>query len=319
MPHAVNLLLHACTAIGVLELARRLAHGHRALWSATLCAVAFAVFPRRVEAVAWVSCRPNLLATCLVVLAGRAACEAGSRARWTSLALWTASLLSKESTALMPIALMAVRVNAGPPGTRMQSLEWLLPFGLAGGIVIVVRRLVVGAWVGGYREQHLMPGVTSLASAARHVAYSFVPPIDALADPLRDPTTSAIVSVVMGTLLLVVVAGALRWRSRPAMRVGVTWFAAALVPVLAFAPSLSSPLNDRLMYLPGVAIALALAGIDWPRRRVVRGAIGIVLVMMAGLAFQRARYWPVAGRLTKAWLATIERTSAPRHPIVGCT
>ena len=198
----------------------------------------------------------------------------------------------------------------------MRSLEWLLPFGLAGGIVIVVRRLVVGAWVGGYREQHLMPGVASLASAARHVAYSFVPPIErVLADPLRDPTTSAVVSVVMGTLLLVVVAGALRWRSRPAMRVGVTWFAAALVPVLAFAPSLSSPLNDRLMYLPGVAIALALAGIDWPRRRVVRGAIGIdVLVMMAGLAFQRARYSPVAGRLTKAWLATIERTLRTTPP-----
>lgn len=303
LPHAVNILLHASTALGVFELASRLTAGQRrSIWLPAFCAVAFAVFPRRVEAVAWVSCRPDLLATLLAILAARAACGLTPRAHWLSLALWAASLLSKESTALIPIALVVLRANAGPLGRRALFRDWLLPFAMVGVALLVVRRFVVGAWVGGYHDQRLLPGVGSFASAAKHAVYSFVPPIDALSDLLRDPSANRLVSGVVGCLLLGLVAGVVRWRAQPATRVGLVWFAAAVIPVIGFAPSLSSPLNDRLMYLPGVAIALALASVDWTSRRIGRWIMMATCVLMAALTFQRAQFWPLAGERTKLWV-----------------
>lgn len=313
VPHLVNVLLHAATSVAVFALARRLAPEGRGLLAAVLAAVAFAVFPRRVEAVAWVSCRPDLLATLLVVLAARAACESSAAARVATVTLWTASLLSKESTALMPVALLAVRALTSRQGTPPRWRPWVISFGVAGILTVLVRRVVVGEWIGGYRGQDALPGLQGVVIAAKHLAYSFVPAIEQLADPLRSVSVNAVVTAVMAAFVAAIGATAWRLSAQPGMRAGIAWFAAAVVPVLTFAPSLSSPLNDRLMYLPGVAIALGVSAIDLAARRSRRRAVVVVVLCMAVLTALRAGNWPRAGAMTRSWLTSLGRltSSAP--------
>jgi tetratricopeptide (TPR) repeat protein len=65
-PHLVNLLLHVCNTLLVFALLRRLTATQ---WRAALVAGLFAVHPLRVESVAWISERKDVLSACFGLLA----------------------------------------------------------------------------------------------------------------------------------------------------------------------------------------------------------------------------------------------------------
>ena len=113
--HLTNALLHAATSwlvylvvLQLLQLARREEEPTPALlFSATLGALIFAIHPLRVESVAWVSERRDVLSglfyvgSVLLYLRGRL---------WTSVGVFAAALLSKVIVAGLPIVLLALDV-----------------------------------------------------------------------------------------------------------------------------------------------------------------------------------------------------------------
>jgi hypothetical protein len=121
-----NLLLHAGVSLLSLLFVQRLARrgpGTAAAFSsgpavpAFFALVLFAVFPRRVETVAWISCRPDLLAALFAITAALLYVKAlADESHWLAVPaglLWFASLLSKESAILMPLALWPVAPKVG--------------------------------------------------------------------------------------------------------------------------------------------------------------------------------------------------------------
>ena len=138
--HAVNLGLHAVSALGLWWLASLVCTGVRGTestafgsdprgWHRVAIGVAtlqWAWFPRRVEPVAWLSCRPDLLATALgtwgmaVWIAGERRGNAAVRA--AGVLLWLVALASKESVALLPLALLLLPVTLAAGFTRSGRL-----------------------------------------------------------------------------------------------------------------------------------------------------------------------------------------------------
>jgi tetratricopeptide (TPR) repeat protein len=111
--HLTNLLLHAANAVLFYGVALRVLE--RRLWGAALAALLFAVHPLRVESVAWISERRDLLSGLFYLLSVWAylrAAQEGPRRKWlaVSLAAFAAGLLSKVIVVSLPAALVALDV-----------------------------------------------------------------------------------------------------------------------------------------------------------------------------------------------------------------
>ena len=55
-------------------------------------------------------------------------------------------------------------------------------------------------------------------------------------------------------------AAVVRSRREPAVVFGAAWIVAGTLPVVTLLPSLTSSMNDRLMYLSGAGFALVIGG-----------------------------------------------------------
>lgn len=119
--HLTSLLLHAVTAVLFYSVSRRLigeATGRPEAWAtaagAAVAALLFAVHPLRVESVAWVTERRDVVSGVfymLTLLAWFRAVEGEPRSRrwyWASVALFACALLSKALTVALPIVLLVL-------------------------------------------------------------------------------------------------------------------------------------------------------------------------------------------------------------------
>lgn len=307
--HATNVLLHGGTTVLVFLLARRLLADPQRSLAAGLAAVSFALFPRRVEAVAWISSRPDLMATFFATLSALACLESARRERVDLLALATiafwGALLSKESAALMPLALFVLPALASALGNPMprprRHLLWLGPIALSMAVYPFLRRLAIGAWVGGYAADSYDFRWRNLTFPAKYLVYSVLPPLD-LAPQLTHTTfaraaVALCLLVLFGSLALIIV----RRRHCHGTHMAVLWIGAACLPVLGFSPSLTTTFNDRFLYLPGVGTALlvasALSGVT--RRALWLLAVPVV-VTYGTLTLVVVERWRMAGVLTAA-------------------
>jgi len=301
--HLTNLVLHAGVCALAFVLVRQLRGGlEGGSRIATLGAVlSFAVFPRRVEPVAWISCRPDLLAALCAVAASILFVRAVQRDRlrhvlaWCAALSWFGSLLCKESALLLPFALFAAWPVSRQSDARSRWTV-MVPFAVALAIYLALRRSALGMWVGGYGADQLRMSPLSLVRAVRHVAYLVLPPIEA-ADG------ASWIAMLAGGGALLALAG-LAWATRPSwntplLRVGAAWILATIVPVAAFPVSLATTFNDRLLYLPGIGMACVLAvALSRVRARALVAIGGAATLMFSVWTATLAHDWHVAGMLS---------------------
>src|SRR2546426_3935266 len=123
--HLTNLLLHAANAVVFFFVARRILtlalpgpseRGHALAVSAGVAALVFAIHPLRVESVAWVTERRDVLSGLFylsTILMYLRACEGGERRRgwyWLSVAVFICALLSKSMVVNLPVVLLILDV-----------------------------------------------------------------------------------------------------------------------------------------------------------------------------------------------------------------
>src|SRR2546422_933618 len=123
--HLTSLLLHTANAVVFFFVVRRILtralpspaeRGHALTVSAGFAALAFAIHPLRVESVAWVTERRDVLSGLfylLTILLYLRACERGARSRgwyWLSVAAFVCALLSKSMVVNLPIVLLILDV-----------------------------------------------------------------------------------------------------------------------------------------------------------------------------------------------------------------
>src|SRR6266571_642683 len=123
--HLTNLLLHAANAVVFFFVVRRLLaralpspseHGYALAVSSGVAALVFAIHPLRVESVAWVTERRDVLSGLfylVAILLYLRACERGARGRgwyWLSVAALVGALLSKSMVVNLPVVLLILDV-----------------------------------------------------------------------------------------------------------------------------------------------------------------------------------------------------------------
>lgn len=319
--HLTNVLLHCLTAILFF---RVLVQMTATLWPAAFVAVLFAIHPLRVESVAWVAERKDVLSGMFFMLTlaayVRYARQAWSFVRYLPVLIFFAlGLISKPMLVTLPCVLLLLdfwplrrfrpRAADGFSTNRRLIIEKIPLLALSGGMCVIT--LLVQA--------QALPTISipfsfrisnALVSCMTYVGQLFYPANLAVFYPY--PTTSYSFWTI-GLLLLVMTViflGCLRWRHRhPYLLVGWLWYLVMLVPVLGIVQVGGQARADRYTYLPEIGLGLALtwAVRAWScsgRRRALLG-VGAVTILAALIVTARTQvgYWRDSETLWQRTLA----------------
>jgi tetratricopeptide (TPR) repeat protein len=319
--HRTNLLLHAANAV-LLFLALRVLTG--AVWRSGFVAALFAAHPLRVESVAWVSERKDVLCAFFFMLTLLAYAWYARRPGLVSylavLLAFALGLLAKPMLVTLPFVLLLLDfwplrrwgvprpVTAGkktppaPPAVRRPPWVGLLLEKLPLlGLVAVSCYFTWQAQRATAEPPGAFPMGLRLANAL--VAYATylgktVWPIN-LAAMYLYPGRGIPAWQWAGAALLLVALTVLAlaaWRRRPYLGVGWLWYLGMLVPVIGLVQVGRQAMADRYTYLPSIGLYLAavwgVAELAVGRARtVVVASAGGLLALALLLTWGQVHYW----------------------------
>ncbi|HPO15945.1 MAG TPA: tetratricopeptide repeat protein [Candidatus Hydrogenedentes bacterium] len=331
--HFTNLVLHMVNSVLLFLFLTRITG---MTVPSALAAAFFALHPLRVEPVAWVASRKDVLSGSFVLLTLLAYQGYVKRPTAWKNALVTlcclCAMTSKPAAVTLPFGLMLLDYW---PYQRYQGLKSVLRL-LAEKAHMLV--LVVGlCMITVFAEQQGITPIENLSLGARitHgvVVYALYVVKTVIPYPLWIPvmpTPEFVTGIRLAgaAVLLLAVSIAVGWvwkkgtaeaQSREMRRsgahdasciVGWLWFLGMLVPTIGLVSFGHHVMADRFTYLPHIGLALALAAAignietHWPRiQPVVLGIVFVFLISFAGLSMVQVRYWHDTGSLFRHTLS----------------
>jgi tetratricopeptide (TPR) repeat protein len=309
--HLTSLLLHGANTLVALLLLFRLSG---CWWRSLAAAFLFAVHPLRVESVAWVAERKDVLSGffwLLSLLCWLGHVRRPSPGRYlASLALFALGLLSKPMVVTLPLAMLILdwwplgRVGAGRPGRPdpVVPLAEKVPFLLlsaAMSLVTLWSQTTGGALARASGFSLASRLGNALVSYAVYLRKTFWPADLIVFYPHPGDTLPPWRVALAALLLAVVTLAALRLRrALPGLLAGWGWYGVTLLPVIGIVQVGLQAMADRYTYLPslGLGIGLAWAGPALVRpRRVTRGmaAVGLLALglTLTAASFHRTWLW----------------------------
>ena len=320
--HLDNVLLHATAAI-LLFLALRLMTG--ALWRSAFVAAVFAVHPLRVESVAWVSERKDVLSGVFFMLTVAAYARYTRKPRslpryLTALCLFAMGLMSKSMLVTLPFVLLLLdywplgrfakpeppNTGAAPPGARSRfpiPLRLLLektPFFALSAAGCAVQLIADRKGVVSIESLPFFASISNaLVSCSTYIGEMIYPPGLAVFYP--HPGTHLPAWEVLPAIILLASISAgvvvLR-RSHPYLLVGWLWYLGMLVPVIGLIQAGPQAHADRYTYLPQIGLYIAITwmaadlcgAVRW--RRSISGVVGsVVIAALIWSARIQTSYW----------------------------
>ena len=276
--HLTSVVLHALSTVVLLAALVRLT---RAPWESAVAAALFALHPLRVESIAWVSERKDVLSTLgwvTAMLAYARYAERPSLGRYLAVAAaFAAGLLAKPMVVTLPAALLLLDAwPLGRPareGWRRLVVEKVPLFALSAVAAIVTYRVQAGAGaVASLEHQPFAARVeNALLAYVSYLGKTLWP--SGLAAFYPPPDDFAITAVIgAAAVLLAMTAVALwQWRARPYLLVGWLWFLGTLVPVIGIVHAGDQAMADRFTYVPSIGLGLMSAwALGEPARRTPR-------------------------------------------------
>ena len=291
--HLTNLLLHAANAVLLYWVAMRLLGGRA--WAAALAALVFAVHPLRVESVAWVSERRDVLSGffyLLAVLAYLRAVQEGPRRRWlgVSLAAFAAALLSKVIVVSLPVVLVALDFYPLRRRAWGEKIPYVVLAGAGAMAALALQPLGVGGFAGHVTVQGGLRLGLSLYGLAFYLWKTLVPvglyPQYVMAPEILPWDWRLVLS---GLVVAVLTAGAILLRRRwPAAVPVAVCYAASLAPVLSLVRvDPQQYVADHHTYLASLGLAL-VAGAALASRPM---AGVLVVAFLAALSWRQTGFW----------------------------
>jgi protein O-mannosyl-transferase len=270
--------------------------------AALLIALGFAAHPVVSEAVCWVKCLDDLMASVFVLASLLSLLKWHERGRGYAAALvfFLLAAFSKESAA--PLAVIMFFVFTGYhklPWRRSAVLT--VPFLLVAAVYVVYRRLVLGqtaqcAPLSGSYGQTLLD-MFPVAPKYLRLLLGIPPFTIDYNEMVGAPPHHFLSSEVLGGLLLLLAfAGMAVWTwRREAWRMaafGIIWLGLFLVPVSNLVPMMQY-MAERFLYLPlmGFLLALGALCLHLPRRRLVATGAGVLILVWAASSFDRLGIW----------------------------
>ncbi len=327
--HAVNLLLHIAVT---LLFAWLLYAGTGQGWAAVLAAALFSVHPLRVEAVAWISARKDLLSTLFLLLTiGWYGQFVRGRRRVDlvlALAALAFGLMAKPMLVTVPALLLVVDFwplrRWGTDEQRLPGRDLLIekiPFAILAAAIVPVTMLTQGG--GGALSLKLPLAVrvsNAVVSAGRYLLAT-VAPIRLAAFYPHPRVIEALPLALFASALgaAIVVAWFVRRRS-PVAAAGWVWFLIALVPVSGLVQFGWHARADRFTYVPHlgllVAIVFPIVALAGSRRTVVIGTVAVALLASAITTRSLLPFWTDDESLFRRALAVTDRNFLA-HQFVG--
>jgi len=318
--HLTSVLLHAAAAAALLVFLRA-ATGAR--WLSLAAGALFALHPLRVESVAWVAERKDVLCGLfwmLSLVAYAAYLRRPAARRYLALlGLFALALLSKPMALTLPFALLlldywpfgrwraaAAAAGAAAPVARQSRFGGLVAekaplFGMAAASAwVTFLAQSRGGSVGTLEHYPFAVRVANaLDSYAGYLGQTFWPRdlavIYSHARGLPPLPRLVVALAILAGVTLAALRGA---RGRPALAVGWFWFLGTLVPVLGLVQVGLQGKADRYTYLPAVGIAIALcwgvAGGTRPRRGPAIAWLLVaaaLLVALSGATREQIAWW----------------------------
>jgi tetratricopeptide (TPR) repeat protein len=322
--HLTNVLLHATVAILLFLVLRQMTG---ALWRSAFVAAIFAIHPLRVESVAWVSERKDILHGVFFMLTlwayVRYVRHSWSLARYLAVVLlFSFGLMSKPTLMTLPFVLLLL--DYWP----LKRFAPLAATGAAGGtkpsgwriyrplvIRIMIEKLplfllsaaaCVQAAVGNsmaFGSNKSLPMSLRISNAmVSYVTYiwQMVWPVK-LAVLYPFPVKGLPFVEVIGAVILLVFISTVLFLLRqrhPCYLVGWLWYLGMLVPMIGFIQAGSIAHADRYTYLPQIGLYLLLtwAAADWcagwrHHRVVLSGGATVILMVLIFCARVQTSYW----------------------------
>src|SRR3989449_3096258 len=349
--HLTSLLLHAANAVVFFFVVRRILtralpspseRGHALAVAAGFAALVFAIHPLRVESVAWVTERRDVLSGLFylsAILMYLRACERGARGRgwyWAAVGLFAGALLSKSMVVNLPVVLLILDVYPlrrlggfvgwwSEPARRIyiEKIPFVLLAAAASAIAVMAQSSVHAA---ASLAQLSVPG--RLAVAAYGLGFfprKMVVPVNLsplyelprTVDPMAPPF------ILSYALVLAIMAIVLALRRRvPGLPAAWVAYVVVLLPVLGFFQSGPQIAADRYTYLAGLGGAiLAGAGLlsCWRTSRTsktgtpttlpIAGVATCVVVGLGALTWNQAQVWHDSEKLWTHALARNPQSS----------
>jgi tetratricopeptide (TPR) repeat protein len=315
--HVTNVLLSIANTLLLFTLLRRLT---RAIWPSAFVAALFAVHPLRVESVAWIAERKDLLSAFFLLLTIGAYAryvDRPGRARFAAVSVMFAlGLMAKPMLVTVPFALLLLDYWPLERPARLWTLivEKIPLLVLA--LIVSVLTLLVQQHADAVADFTVLPLSTRLGHAlVAYVAYigKMLWPFGLAAFYPYPRATPAWWLVGGAAALLVAVSvAAARARAHRYLLFGWAWYLVTLVPVIGLVQSGDQSMADRFTYIPlvGLFVIAAWGGRDLlgrgPAGRVSLsiGALTIVVVC-AGAARVQVGYWKDGATL---WTRALEVT-----------
>jgi protein O-mannosyl-transferase len=302
--HRTNVLLHAANAV-LLYWALRLLTG--AVWRSAFAAAFFAVHPLRVESVAWVAERKDVLCGLFWVLTllayGRYARRPGGLRYLAVAVTFAGALMSKPMAVTLPCVLLLLdywplcRLATGGGPSFAGLTPW---WPLVREKLPLFAMTAAACMVTAYAQQRALASADDLPLGTR-VANSLVAYVLYLVNTVWPVRLAALYPLPTGgfpawqpaaaaVFLAAVTAAVVRARGRPYLAVGWLWYLGTLVPAIGLVQVGRQLLADRYTYLPSMGLALLAA---WG-----------VADLAASWRWQRAAAWSAAGLLLLALVVT---------------
>ncbi len=305
--HLTNILLHTATTILLFLVLRRMTGF---LWRSAFVAAVFAIHPLRVESVAWVAERKDVLSAFFFML------TLGAYVRYvrrppsiirygTVVVFFALGLLSKNMLVTTPFVLLLLdywplgRFSSFSPQVLLRRVAekiplFVLTIGSCVATALVPEKVSAGDSLSfGLRMENAVVSYVTYLWQMIHPA--------GLACVYPNPVNYLPLWQVAGALGLLLVISGVVWAFRqthPCLVVGWLWYLGMMIPVIGIVQISYYAHADRYTYLPQIGLYLLLtwAAADlcagWRHRRVMLGGLStVILAALICCADTQASYW----------------------------
>jgi tetratricopeptide (TPR) repeat protein len=330
--HFTNVLLHTL-AVVLLFLFLQQVTGTP--WRSAFVAAVFAVHPLRVESVAWIAERKDVLSAVffMLTLLAYAHYVSGERSllRYLLVAFsFALGLMAKPMLVTVPGVLLLLDywplrrfgshssgkdANFARRSTFSHLLAEKIPLFLLSLLFSLLTLWAQSAYMRSTTEIPLVLRVeNAIVSYVRYLRQLLWPADLAPFYPHPKATLPLVLVIVAAVLLVAISAVVLRYgRKRPYLITGWGWYLIMLLPVIGLVQVGEQGLADRFTYLPQIGVVLA---ITWTAADAIAGARQLqrfvafiavaVAVTLAWCAYHQTRYWRNSESISLRTLAVTE-------------
>jgi tetratricopeptide (TPR) repeat protein len=314
--HLTNVALQAIAAALLFLALKEMTGG---FWRSAFVAGVFAIHPLRVESVAWISERKDVLSGVFFMLtlwAYARYTRRPSRGRYAWVAIWFAlGLLCKNTLVTLPFVLLLLDVWPLQRAIAFKKLAGeKIPLFVLSIVSCIITVLVPETISLPGRVPFLERIANALVSYGIYLRQMVFP--TELAIPYLNPPGGLPfweVGLSVGVLAAVSITVVALRKSRPYLLIGWLWYLGMLVPMLGIAQISYYAHADRYTYLPEIGIALAVTwgvgdiSLNWKCRRMILGSLIVaIMVLLMARAWRQTRYWRNSETL---WAHTVACTT----------